>query len=208
MSDYSVLNEIQNDYKNPKKPKKTGTAKSKKKKTTLGKKISKTLVKVGICFIGIAYIGESYAGWRAEYEWQFPLEWVGFVREIEKEVVEDEKKVEEIEIEIIPAEEPKAKKVWTGEASYYSFDGCIGCNAERRMANGEILDDMRKTLAFNELPMNTEVVVTNLSNGQKTTATITDTGGFDKLGRIADLSVATKQIIGCNDLCQVRIELF
>jgi len=76
------------------------------------------------------------------------------------------------------------------------------------MANGEVLDDMKKTLAFNDAPLGTEVKVTNMSNGVSTQATVTDTGGFKELGRIADLSVATKKVIGCNDLCQVKVEVF
>lgn len=123
---------------------------------------------------------------------------------VEEHVSPVHEEVEEVEEPTEPVEE--VKQTWTGEASYYSFDGCVGCNPQRVMANGEILDDMKKTLAFNQLPLNTKVVVTNLSNGFKTTATVTDTGGFERLGRIADLSVATKKTIGCNDLCQVRIE--
>jgi len=63
-------------------------------------------------------------------------------------------------------------------------------------ANGDRLDDRKYTLAFNNLPLGTSVSVTNLDNGKSTGAVINDTGGFESLGRIADLSVATFNAIG------------
>lgn len=92
-----------------------------------------------------------------------------------------------------------------GLASYYSWDGCIGCHPQRIMANGEQLDDSRLTLAYNHVPMNTPVIVRNATTGAQVTATVTDTGGFEKLGRIADLSVATRAAIGCGHLCRIEL---
>lgn len=156
---------------------------------------------LGILFTGVAYAFEAYAGWRAVHQYQVPwvFEWRPLIVEVKPDIVSPTAKVEVLQ-------EPL--QVWTGTASYYSWNGCMGCDPNRIMANGEVLNDMNKTLAFNHLPMNTEVVVTNLSNGLKTTAKVTDTGGFDSLGRIADLSVATKEVLKCNDLCQIRIEVF
>lgn len=110
-------------------------------------------------------------------------------------------------------EELGVKNVITGEASYYSVAGCIGCHPELIMANGDKLDDNELTLA---LPvdvvrqyrlMNQLIRVENAKNGQSVVAKVTDTGGFDKLGRVADLSVATKEALYCQDLCQVNIYL-
>lgn len=56
------------------------------------------------------------------------------------------------------------------------------------MANGEILDDNKFTLAFMRLPLNTWVRVTNHDNGMYARARVTDRGGFEPYGRIADLS--------------------
>lgn len=84
---------------------------------------------------------------------------------------------------------------WTGFVSYYSEDGCVGCNPNQIMANGEKFDEDAYTIAFNKLPLNTEVVVTNTETGQSVIATVTDRGGFESLGRIADLSKATMEII-------------
>lgn len=197
MSEEFDLNEFAKPERKPIKRKKK-KAVSLKTKFWLGVTTSILIV------TGVAYCAERYADWRAEHEWQSPIRWVGFVRKVEAE--------EPIAQAAIIAHQPEVlaepKQVWTGQASYYSFDGCIGCNPNRIMANGEVLNDMNKTLAFNKLPMNTEVVVTNLSNGTKTTAIVTDTGGFEELGRIADLSVATKEVLGCSDLCQIRIEVF
>lgn len=99
---------------------------------------------------------------------------------------------------------------WEGEASWYSWEGCIGCNENRIMANGEQLDDTRFTLAMTPEEVskykliNDMVEVCNTDNGKCVTAKVTDTGGFEKYNRVADLSVATTQEIECSN-CIVRI---
>lgn len=104
----------------------------------------------------------------------------------------------EIEVTPTPKPDPKIelakktvvdgeKRSWQGFVSHYSKAGCLGCSATLTMANGETLDDNRATIAFNWLPMNTQVRITNLSNGKSMVATVTDTGGFNRLNRIADL---------------------
>jgi len=98
------------------------------------------------------------------------------------------------------------RPVWNGIASYYSESGCIGCSPTLTMANGKRLDDTKPTIAFNKLPLGAFVEVTNVSNGQAVTVEVSDTGGFESLGRIADLSLATKNVISCSDLCEVRIK--
>jgi len=95
---------------------------------------------------------------------------------------------------------------WTGTASYYSEAGCVGCSADLRMANGEVFDENDMTIAFNRLPLGTLVVVTNTLNGQAVVAKVTDRGGFESLGRIADLSKGVKEVINCTDLCEVQIK--
>lgn len=96
-----------------------------------------------------------------------------------------------------------------GIASYYSVAGCLGCNPNVTMANGERLNDSVKTVAL--VPgtfrayKNQYVTIENLSNGKKTIAKVTDSGGFGKHKRVADLSLATKKAIGCSDLCKVKI---
>ena len=107
-------------------------------------------------------------------------------------------------IEVL-AEEVKGK-TWTGVASYYSREGCVGCSANLHMANGQDLVDENLTVAFNKLKLGRKVRITNLKNGQSVVAKVTDTGGFERLGRIIDLTVGTKMAIKCSDLCQVRVE--
>lgn len=94
------------------------------------------------------------------------------------------------------AKEPKKAKTWTGYASYYSKAGCLGCNSKFKMANGEILDDTKYTLAQNQIPLNTIVKVKNLTNGKEFTAKVTDRGGFNKYNRTADLSLALATDLG------------
>lgn len=96
-------------------------------------------------------------------------------------------------------------QIWEGLASYYSEDGCIGCSPTLTMANGIRLDDTKPTVAFNRLPLGSIVRVLNKANMMFTDVEVTDTGGFERHGRIIDLNLATKQKIGCSDLCMVRI---
>lgn len=102
----------------------------------------------------------------------------------------------------------KAKKPsWKGYVSYYSRAGCLGCSKNLIMANGEPLDDSRSTIAFNWLPMNTKVRITNLNNGRVTVAVVADTGGFNSLNRIADLTLAVaNELETKTDISLVLIE--
>lgn len=101
---------------------------------------------------------------------------------------------------------PKPQK-WEGKASYYSLAGCIGCRADRKMANGEVLDDTKLTVAFNRAKLNRFVRVTNKATGESVVAKVSDTGGFERHGKIIDLSVATKDAINCPSTCNVTVEL-
>lgn len=100
-----------------------------------------------------------------------------------------------------------AIRVLYGKASYYSRAGCLGCRADLLMANGQVLDDTKLTVAFNRSKLNTTIVITNQKNGKVVRARVTDTGGFERHGKIVDLSVATKNALGCGDVCNVKIEL-
>lgn len=99
----------------------------------------------------------------------------------------------------------------SGEASYYSENGCLGCSPTLTMANGERLDDSKLTMAL--VPemfakyKNMNLKVINQANNQEVIVKVTDSGGFAKYNRVADLSLATKQALGCNDICQVTISL-
>ena len=76
-----------------------------------------------------------------------------------------------------------------GIASWYGskFHG-------RRTSNGEIYDMHAMTAAHKTLPMNTMLLVKNMSNGKKTVVRVNDRGPFVR-GRIIDLSYkAAKQI--------------
>ncbi len=145
--------------------------------------------------IGALYGMECYAKFRAENEWQVPVKWVGVFKKIEKEEVVVEEKVE-------------SKKIWAGKASWYgaSPEACVGCDPNFIMANGKKLDDRIRTIAFNELPLGSMVLVRNVDNNLEEVVEVTDTGGFDSLSRIADLSLALKNSLKCSDLCNVMIE--
>lgn len=88
------------------------------------------------------------------------------------------------------------RPVYVGFASYYSHDGCVGCDPNQIMANGQKFDENAMTIAFNQLPLGTTVEVVNLDTGDRVVAEVTDTGGFNKLGRIADLSKGVAEKIG------------
>jgi len=102
---------------------------------------------------------------------------------------------------------PVAPASYTGIASYYSRAGCVGCSKTLTMANGQALDDSGLTVAFNRAKLNTFVTVTNLKTGQSVRAKVSDTGGFERHGRIIDLTMATRDAIGCGHLCKVRVDL-
>lgn len=86
-------------------------------------------------------------------------------------------------------------KSWTGKVSHYSRAGCLGCSATLTMANGQPLDDEALTIAFNQAPLGTRLKLTNLDNGKNVIVTVTDTGGFERLGRIADLVPAVAKAL-------------
>lgn len=96
---------------------------------------------------------------------------------------------------------------WKGTASYYSRAGCIGCGPDLIMANGQPLDDEAMTVAFNKAPLGSKLKIRNLDNNMIATATVTDTGGFEKLGRIIDLTPKVKRTLSCGDLCYVKVSL-
>jgi len=104
--------------------------------------------------------------------------------------------------------------VLEGEASYYSREGCLGCNPLLIMANGQPLNDDALTMAIGanyKHLVGYHARVTSMATGKATVVKITDTGGFyqEKYGsRVADLTIATKQAIGMvGGVGQVRVEI-
>lgn len=89
----------------------------------------------------------------------------------------------------------ESAKTWTGKVSHYSRAGCLGCSATLTMANGQPLDDDALTIAFNKAPLGTKLKLTNLDNGKSVIVTVTDTGGFERHGRIADLVPAVAKAL-------------
>jgi rare lipoprotein A len=75
------------------------------------------------------------------------------------------------------------------------------------MANGDRLDDNKMTVAYNRAPLNSHLTITNIRTGQTVTAKVTDRGGHENHGKIIDLSLATKNALGCGDICRVEIAL-
>lgn len=106
----------------------------------------------------------------------------------------------------VPTATPIPAKIWHGLASYYSKAGCIGCSPTLTMSNGQTLDDGALTVAFNKAPLNTIVLITNRDNGQQVRAKVTDTGGFERHGKLIDLTIATRDAIGCASTCKVTVE--
>lgn len=143
--------------------------------------------------------------------WQSPIE-LREVRTVEKSVVlspiveAKEETREETKTEVVP--EPK--QMWAGKATWYGAkpEWCLGCDPNFIMANGEKLDDAKKTIAFNHAPLGTMVQITNVANGLSEMVEVTDTGGFNDLGRIADMSVALKNSLQCSDICEVTVATF
>ncbi len=94
----------------------------------------------------------------------------------------------------------------TGKASYYTWNGCLGCRSDRMMRNGEIYDDTKLTLANNYFDLNSDVVVSNEDTGISSWARVTDTHG--SATRIADLSAALASRLNLEtDVTEVGIRL-
>ena len=111
-------------------------------------------------------------------------------------------------ITIIPTPTPTVfYKVRLGKASYYSRAGCLGCSKTLTMANGEQLDDSKLTVAYNDAPLNSIIKITNIDNGKSVFAKVTDTGGFKRHGKIIDLTIATRDALGCASTCNVGVAL-
>lgn len=150
-----------------------------------------------VFIIGVFCGVEAYHSWRSTHEWQSPIVFRSFVRKIE---------LPEPQV-LSPISGEIEKETLIGLASYYSHDGCEGCSEGQIMANGEPFVESAITIAYNRLPLGTFVRVTNLVTQDSIVAEITDTGGFEELGRIADLSLGTKNAINCSDMCEVEISL-
>ena len=69
-----------------------------------------------------------------------------------------------------------------GKASHYGGNYHHG----RKMANGKIFDKNALTCAHNKYPFGTKLRVSY--KGKSVIVTVTDRGGFNKLGRVIDLS--------------------
>ena len=90
-----------------------------------------------------------------------------------------------------------------GKASHYG-----GKHSGRKTASGKIFDKNALTCAHNKYPFGTKLKVTNPKNGKSVIVIVTDRGGFNKLGRIIDLSEgAFKQIASLKSgVIKVKIE--
>ena len=90
----------------------------------------------------------------------------------------------------------------TGTASWYGprFHG-------KKTASGEKFDQNKLTAAHRNLPLGSEVRVTNLDNGKSVTVAINDRGPYAK-GRVIDLSRAAARKLDMVDdgVVKVRIE--
>lgn len=97
-------------------------------------------------------------------------------------------------------------RIWSGKASYYSHEGCLGCSPGQIMANGEPFKENAMTIAFMRTErLNVPVYIENLANGMSVVARVTDRGGFEAYGWIADLSLGVKNTIGGGMHTMVRI---
>ena len=112
-----------------------------------------------------------------------------------------------LEKEITHLKDELAQPDWVGYASWYgeSDEECLGCREDRIMANGEVFDETALTVAFNRVPLGTVLLIRNPVTSHIVYAEVSDTGGFEPLGRIIDLSKAVKEYLDCTDLCYVEI---
>jgi len=154
----------------------------------------------------LSAVANQYAKWRVTNSFQWPI--------VFREVVVNHEPVGSVILSpfAVEAEVPQevrpivSGQEWYGVASYYSHAGCVGCSTNQIMNNGRPFIEDAITVAFNRLPLGSYVLVTNLDNDETIIAEVADTGGFEGLGRIIDLSKGTKEALGCGDLCTVKVE--
>lgn len=120
-----------------------------------------------------------------------------------------------VRLALAPVKPGQPALVMEGKASYYSRAGCLGCNPNVIMANGQPLNDNALTMAIGadkKQFVGRSARVTSLATGKSVVVRITDTGGFyqAKYGyRVADLTIATKQVIGMKGgVGRVRVEVY
>lgn len=134
----------------------------------------------------------------------------------EAEIEALERQIEAIET-TLPTPQPKESQpegdraeadrtlelVGRGGVSYYDHEGCLGCNEERRMGNGQILDEAAYTIAIpcewvldpqekhtRQVRYGHTLFVRNDTTSKAVEVTVTDCGGFSKYGRVADVTPA------------------
>lgn len=98
-------------------------------------------------------------------------------------------------------------QILEGWATWYGTGAneCLGCNPERIMANGQRLDDDALTVACNDFPLGTRLVIQNLredGTGRIVEAIVTDRHGSNI---IVDMTKAVRDAIGCKGKCWVRL---
>lgn len=97
----------------------------------------------------------------------------------------------------------------SGQASWYGDPSHVRDKFHgKRSANGQVFNTYNMTIACNGCGGFRAVRITNLNNGAWVDANVTDTGGFGKYGRIADVSWGVKKRIGMGDLGQVHIDCY
>lgn len=121
-----LLTEIQQDYQE-KKPNKEVI---KKREADSLPFISTLILLAGLLIVtGVAIGMERYASWRAEHEWQRPVNWVGFVREKDKTKTEvlgegTNRKLSEEQILEQYKLAPVLKSIYLLESTSGEKDGC------------------------------------------------------------------------------------
>jgi rare lipoprotein A len=95
-----------------------------------------------------------------------------------------------------------ANKPSYGIASWYGgyFHG-------RKTASGITFNEWGNTCAHNQFEFGTKLKVTNVANGKSTVCLVQDTGNFNKLGRIIDLSKGSFKNIASLKQGLVRVKL-
>lgn len=96
---------------------------------------------------------------------------------------------------------------WVGHCTYYSHAGCIGCHPRQIMANGEPFREWAMTIAFMRTRLNEFVEVANLDTGLAVIAQVTDRGGFEDEGILADLSLGVATAIGMRQQLDSTIQI-
>lgn len=164
-----------------------------------------------VCLMVVIFmIGIDYAFFRNAIEAKTTI--VTLNDRLKSVMLDDTTIVKEKEVEVVA--DTTYEYETTGTSSWYGSNGVPGIKRTdsyhgKQTASGEIFDTWALTCAYNNrsyIKRGQLLRVTNIANGKSVIVKVNDSGAFNKLNRVIDLSYKAKQELGMGDLGKVKVE--